>query len=98
MSARRRNNGRNAGMVSILFIVLIFLAAMSIQIYKLKERDALLAEREQNLEQQLSEEQDRAEELKELDLYTKTEAYIKEMANRMGLVFDNEIIFKERGE
>lgn len=98
MSAKRRNSGRNTETVSILFIVLIFLAAMSIQIYKLKERDALLAEREQNLEQQLSEEQDRAEELKELDLYTKTEAYIKEMANRMGLVFDNEIIFKERGE
>ncbi|MBP3451635.1 MAG: septum formation initiator family protein [Agathobacter sp.] len=71
---------------------------MSIQIYKLKEKDKLLAEREENLMQQMTEEMLREEELEELDLYTRSMEYIKDMANKLGLVYENEIIFKESGE
>ena len=98
MSAKKRKGGRNNGAISITFIVLIFVVVMSIQIFKLKEKDALLMEREQTLEQQLAQEEQRSEELKELDLYTRSMEYIKEMANKMGFVFENEIIFKESGE
>ena len=98
MSAKKRKGGRNNGAISIVFIVLIFVVVMSIQIFKLKEKDAQLMEREQTLEQQLAQEEQRAEELKELDLYTRSMEYIKEMANKMGFVFENEIIFKESGE
>lgn len=98
MREKRRKSGRNAGTVSIVFIVLVFLVVMSIQIFKLKEKDDLLREREENLEQQLAAEEERATELEELDLYTKTTEYIKDMANKLGLVFENEIIFKESDE
>ncbi len=98
MAGKRRKNGANAGTLSIIVIVLIFVVAMSIQIYKLKEKDKLLAEREEHLMQQLTEEQLREEELKELDLYTRSMEYIKDMANKLGLVYENEIIFKENGE
>ncbi len=98
MREKRRKTGRNAGTVSIIFIVLVFLVVMSIQIYKLKEKDDLLKEREENLEQQLADEQQRATELEELDLYTKTTEYIKDMANKLGFVFENEILFKESDE
>lgn len=98
MSAKRRKGSRNNGAMSIIFIVLVFVVVMSIQIFKLKEKDKMLLEREQTLEQQLVEEEQRAEELKELDLYTRSMEYIKDMANKMGLVFENEIIFKESGE
>lgn len=99
MSARhRKGNVNNAGMKSIIFIVIIFLIVMSIQIFKLKEKDDLLKEREELLQQQLAEEQERSESLVELDLYTRSTDYIKDMANKMGLVFENEIIFKESGE
>lgn len=98
MAGKRKKNGYNAGTKSIIFIVLIFVVVMSIQIYKLKEKDASLAEREENLMQQLTEEMEREEELEELDLYTKSMEYIKEMANKLGLVFENEIIFKENDE
>lgn len=98
MSRKKKGKGFNAGTVSIIFIVLVFVAVMSIQIYKLKEKDELLADREQNLQEQLEGETQRAEEIKELDLYTKTMEYIKEMANKLGLVSDNEIIFKESDE
>ena len=98
MSAKHQKWKHNPGTVSIVVIVLVFLVVMSIQILKLKQKDDLLAEREAVLEQQVTEEMERAEELEELDLYTRSMEYIKEMANKMGLVFENEIIFKESGE
>ena len=98
MAKKRKKNGNKSGTLSIIFIVLVFLVVMSIQIYKLKEKDAILAEKEANLMQQLTEEMQREEELKELDLYTRSMEYIKEMANKLGLVYENEIIFKESGE
>ena len=98
MSSKRRKGGRNNGAVSIILIVIVFVVVMSIQIFKLKEKDDILSEREQTLEQQLTAEEARAEELKELDLYTRSMEYIKDMANKLGLVYENEIIFKESGE
>ena len=98
MSAKRQKRKHNPGTVSIVVIVIAFLVVMSIQILKLKQKDDLLAEREAVLEQQVTEEMERAEELEELDLYTRSMEYIKEMANKMGFVFENEIIFKESGE
>lgn len=98
MAGKRKKSGRNAGTMSIIFIVLVFVVVMSIQIYKLKEKDKLLAEREENLMQQMTEEMLREEELEELDLYTRSMEYIKDMANKLGLVYENEIIFKESGE
>jgi len=98
MGAKRRKGGRNTGAMSVVFIVIVFVVVMSIQILKLKEKDKLLLEREQTLQEQLAQEEQRAEELKDLDLYTRSMEYIKEMANKMGLVFENEIIFKESGE
>lgn len=98
MAGKRKKSGNNAGTMSIIFIVLVFVVVMSIQIYKLKEKDKLLAEREENLMQQMTEEMLREEELEELDLYTRSMEYIKDMANKLGLVYENEIIFKESGE
>ena len=98
MGQKGRRKGHNAGTISIVVIVLAFLVIMSVQIYKLKEKDKMYAEREQNLLEQLEEESQRAEELEEMSLYTKTMDYMKDMANKLGLVFDNEIIFKESDE
>ena len=99
MSAKQHQKWKhNPGTVSIVVIVIAFLVVMSIQILKLKQKDDLLAEREAILEQQVTEEMERAEELEELDLYTRSMEYIREMANKMGLVFENEIIFKESDE
>ena len=98
MGQKRRRKGHNAGTISIMVIVLAFLVIMSVQIYKLKEKDKMYAEREQALLEQLAEETQRADDLEEMSLYTKTKEYIKDMANKLGLVFGNEIIFKENDE
>lgn len=98
MSQKGRRKGHSAGTISVVVIVLAFLVIMSVQVYKLKEKDKMYAEREQALLEQLEAESERAEELEEMSLYTKTKNYIKDMANKFGLVFDNEIIFKESDE
>lgn len=98
MSQKGRRKGHKTGTISMAIIVLAFLVVMSIQIYKLNEKDKMYAEREQNLLEQLAQEESRAEELKDMDMYTKSVEYIKDMANKLGLVFENEIIFKESGE
>ena len=98
MSAKRQKQKHNPGTICIVVIVIAFLVVMSVQILKLKQKDNLLAERQEMLELQVTEEMERAEELEELHLYTRSMDYIKEMANKMGLVFENEIIFKESDE
>ena len=98
MAGKRKKSGNNAGAMSIIFIVIVFVIVMSIQIYKLKEKDALLADREQNLQEQLENESQRGEEIEELNLYTQTIEYIKEIAYKLGIISENEIIFKENDE
>ena len=71
---------------------------MSIQIYKLKEKADALAERYENLQQQWEEQLQMEEELKEMDLFTKSLEFIIEKAHELGLVFENELIFKENDE
>ena len=95
---KKKKKTHDPGTISIIVIVLIFLSVMSIQIYRLRQKEAIYAQREQNLLQQIADETQREEELEELNLYTKSMEYIKEMANKLGLVFENEIIFKESDE
>lgn len=98
MNRRRGRKGRNRGIVSVMVIVMIFLVVMSVQIYKLKQKDAELAEREQNVLEEIADETEYAEELEEMSLFTQSIEYVKEWAHKLGFVSDNEIIFKENGE
>lgn len=62
----------------------------------LRQKQAKYIAREQELQQQIDAENARTEELKELETYTKTKKYAEEVAkDKLGLVYDNEIIFKE---
>lgn len=98
MKRKKMKKTHDTGTVSIVVIVLIFLGVMSVQIYRLKQKEAIYAQREQNLLEQIADETQREEELEELNSYTKSMEYIKDMANKMGIVFENEIIFKESDE
>ena len=98
MNKRRKRKGFNAGTVSVFLIVCIFVAVLSIQIYKLKEKDKQLAEKEEYYEDILSEEEERATEIEELSLYMQTVEFFKEMGHKLGLVFDGEFLIKESDE
>ncbi|MCR5421738.1 MAG: septum formation initiator family protein [Lachnospiraceae bacterium] len=75
--------------VSMMCLVMIF-SMMSLR----KKRDSYL-EREANLKQQIEAENQRTEDLKEYEKYTKTAAYVEEVAkDKLGLVYEDEIVFQ----
>lgn len=95
MSGRRRKN--STGALSVMVIVIAFLMVMTIQIGRLKEKDATYAAQEKELQQQYEEEQARAEKIDETAAYMKSNEYIEDVAkSKLGLAYENEIIFKER--
>ena len=95
MSTRRRRQRKN-GTVSIAIIVLAFLIVMSVQIFKLKQKEAAYAAKEAELREAYEQETERAEEIESLADYVQSDQYIIDMAHsKLGLAYDNEIIFKE---
>ena len=74
----------------------MIIAVVGINSISLRQKQAKYIAREQELQQQIDTENARTEELKELETYTKTKKYAEEVAkDKLGLVYDNEIIFKE---
>lgn len=79
-----------SGVVCMLLVVLLF-EGSSLQA-KIQENNAKQAK----IEQQLADEQARTEEIEELQEYMQSDEYIEKIAKeKIGLVKDNEIIFKE---
>lgn len=92
----KKNNNR-AGKLCIHMILITFVAVMSIQIIRVYQKDQEYAGRQRELELQLEEETVRKQELEAYEAYTQSNAYIEEVAkSKLGLAYDNEIIFKER--
>lgn len=94
---RRRNRKSNrAGTISVSLIVFTLLIVMSIQILKLHQKNQDYIAQEQSLQEQLNEETERQDDLKNYEAYTKTQDYIEDIAkSKLGLVHNNEIVFKE---
>ncbi len=84
---------RSAGLVSIVFVFLVgilLINAINLQ----KKKDAYKQQQEE-LQTQIEEQKQRAEEIKELKGYVQTEQFEKEIAEeKLGLVDPDEIIFK----
>ncbi len=92
---RRKNN--SAGKRCVLIIVFAFVAVMSVQITRTSQKDKEYQERQAALEKQLENEMKRAEELEDYEAYMKSREYVEDTAkSKLGLAYENEIIFKER--
>ena len=98
MAAKKRKSNRNnrAGKICISMILVVFAAAMSVQIVKAYQKDQEYARKQEQLEVQLQDETARQEELQTYPSYTKSQEYVEDIAkSKLGLAYDNEIIFKE---
>lgn len=94
---RRRKKNNRTGKLYIGMIVLAFVAVMSVQIVRVYQKDQEYISRQEELVQQLEDESERAEDLKEYEAYTKSQQYVEDTAkSKLGLAYDNEIIFKEQ--
>ena len=98
MAAKKRKSNRNnrAGKICISMILVVFAAAMSVQIVKAYQKDQEYARKQELLEVQLQDETARQEELQNYQSYTQSQEYVEDIAkSKLGLAYDNEIIFKE---
>lgn len=102
MSARtkwQKANRRRArlGAWGIILIVLAVFGASTIGGIRLKQKNYAYQMREEALEEAIAEEEKRAEEIADLEAYTKTKKYVEDVAKeKLGLVYEDEIIFKSR--
>lgn len=93
---RIRKDNNRAGKICISMILIVFVIVMSVQIVKIYQKDQELIETQAEREAQLEEETTRQQELEEYEAYTQTNEYIEDVAkSKLGLAYDNEIIFKE---
>lgn len=93
--ARRKQNRLNmllAGLV--VAILLIVILAGCVRLYSKLQANRSRAE---ELQSEIRKEQQRSEEIEEYKEYTQTNEFIEEIAReKLGLVYDGEVIFKEK--
>lgn len=93
----RRSSKKRGGTLSVAVIVVAFLIVMIFQIVQLKNKETAYAQQTAELNKQLKEETERTDEINSLADYMQSDQYIEDMAkSKLGLAYDNEIIFKEK--
>lgn len=93
-STRRDDN--RVGKICIGIILIVFVAVMSVQINKVYQKDQEKIAQEQELREQLQHELDRQEELKEYQEYIESTEYVEDIAeSKLGLLYEDQIIFRE---
>lgn len=94
MSARRKKQ-RKSYLVTITLVLLLIV--LGFNMVKLYSKNRALEAREEYLNKQIEDEEDRYESLTEYEKFTKTIEFVEKIAReKLGLVFGNEIIFKEK--
>lgn len=94
---RKTKKARNrVGKVCVSFMVLALVLILSVQIVHLHQKNETYKLQEAQLQAQLEEETQRAEELKEKEEYIGSQEYIEDVAkSKLGMTYENEIVFKE---
>lgn len=95
-SAASYKKGYNRlGMLVIAFIVSLLLGSLMMQSQTLKNRLAGYDAKAAELEESIENEKERTKEIDELKKHMQTDEYAEEIAReRLGLVKDNEIVFR----
>ncbi len=77
-------------------MVLVLTLIMSVQIVRLYHKDQDYQKQQQELQAQLDEEKQRAEDLEARQEYVGTDQYVEDVARqKLGMVYPDEIVFKE---
>ena len=94
-SRRLREKRKHLGSWAILLVVLAVFAVSTIGGIRLRQRNRSYEAREEALQEEITAEEGRAEEIEDLEAYKKTKKYVDDVAkDKLGLVYEDEIIFK----
>ena len=78
-------------------VILLLVVVVSVNSITLRAKNKSFLEQEAELKTQIEEQESRAKEIEELESYVGTDEYIEQIArNKLGLVHENEIIFKAK--
>ena len=81
--------------MGIAFVVMVLLIALLVQSQNLIRKNQQYTERKEELEQELKDQAIRAEEIENLKDYVNSTEFIEKVArDKLGLVYEDEIIFK----
>ena len=92
--SRRKSKKRRSHLVTITLLLL--LVVLGFNMVKLYSKNRALEKQEQYYSDAIEDEKERGENLSKYEEFTKTLEFIEKLAReKLGLVFGNEIIFKE---
>lgn len=97
ISKRRKRDrlGNRMTLLGITFVVISMAVVVNLRGASLKDKELQYQIKEQNLEQRLDQEKDRAQQLEEQRIYVQTKQYIEKVAKeKLGLVNPDEILLK----
>lgn len=84
-------------MLSITFVVAILFIAMMTQSISVEKQLSQYQQELEKLDNKMTEETERTKEIDDMKEYMETDEYAEEVArDKLGLVKDNEIVFKEQ--
>ena len=84
-------------MLSITFVVAILFIAMMTQSISVEKQLSQYQQELEELDNKMTEETERTKEIDDMKEYMETDEYAEEVArDKLGLVKDNEIVFKDR--
>lgn len=92
---RRKRFRKHLGSLAIAGVVLLMLMFVSVAGIGLRIQNTNKQERIAELEAQITEQEEKSEEIEEYRKYVQTKKYAEEVAKeKLGLVYEDEIIFK----
>ena len=94
-----RDQRKHLRAMGILLIVMAVFCVTAIGSLQLKQKNQTYQNREAALEKQIAGETERSKEIEDLETYTKTKKYVEDVAKeKLGLVYEDEILFKASGK
>lgn len=94
---KKRNLQNRIAMLSITFVVAILFIAMMTQSISVEKQLSQYQQELEELDNKMTEETERTKEIDDMKEYMETDEYAEEVArDKLGLVKDNEIVFKEQ--
>lgn len=97
--AKRKKDSQSIrkSVLGICAVLILLVSVVSVGSINLHSKNKAYIEQEQELISQIEEEKERAEEIEELAEYVGTSEYVEQVAkDKLGLVYQNEIIFKTK--
>ncbi len=91
----KRQLQHKLSMIAIAAVIFVLGATLSVASISLHAKNKDYMAQEAELEAQIQDERDRAEEINELEEYVGTDEYVEDVAKeKLGLVYPNEILFE----